>query len=210
MTKWSKQPWHPFTARSPKVWPPLINSRSFIQTLTNQKSRTVSSWLLIGLNLYERMWINKKQAHFWAPCCSKIKTKATYQLGWAFTNPSLAQHFDLSSKNLVLRLGTPHVTEYRRNRGLSIGSLTNDDDDDCNKNGKIAIGLDWQNNELLCTCITLFCTFLCPTYTPTTWKYLVHFLRRTWTRQVNFFFFLNFDTVFRQQIANIWRIEWDD
>ena len=25
-----------------------------MQTLTNQKSRTVSSWLLIGLNLYKR------------------------------------------------------------------------------------------------------------------------------------------------------------
>ena len=27
----------------------------FTQTLTNQKSRTVSCWLLIGLNLYERI-----------------------------------------------------------------------------------------------------------------------------------------------------------
>ena len=35
-----------------------INSHSFMQTLTNQKSRTVSSWLLIGLNLYERIRIN--------------------------------------------------------------------------------------------------------------------------------------------------------
>ena len=31
---------------------PLINSHSFMQTLTNQKSTTVSSWLLIGLNLH--------------------------------------------------------------------------------------------------------------------------------------------------------------
>ena len=36
-----------------KVWPPLISSHSFMQTLTNQKWRTVSSWLLIGLNLHE-------------------------------------------------------------------------------------------------------------------------------------------------------------
>ena len=46
--------WQPncsFTARSPKGWPPVINSNSFMQTLTNQKLRTVSSWLLIGLNL---------------------------------------------------------------------------------------------------------------------------------------------------------------
>ena len=48
------------TARSPKVWPPLINSHSFMQRyLTNQKSRRVSSWLLIGLNLHERMWITQ-------------------------------------------------------------------------------------------------------------------------------------------------------
>ena len=44
-------------------------SHSFMQTLTNQKSRTVSSWLLIGLNLYERMWKNQKRYHFLAPCC---------------------------------------------------------------------------------------------------------------------------------------------
>ena len=47
------------TARSPKLWAPLINSHSFMQRLTNPKSRTVSSWLLIGLNLHERMWINQ-------------------------------------------------------------------------------------------------------------------------------------------------------
>ena len=48
------------TARSPKVWPPLIHSHSFMQRyLTNQKSRRVSSWLLIGLNLHERMWITQ-------------------------------------------------------------------------------------------------------------------------------------------------------
>ena len=57
-----------FTARSPKVWPPLINSHSFMQTFTNQKSRMVSCWLLIGLNLYQRMWINQKRTDFWAPC----------------------------------------------------------------------------------------------------------------------------------------------
>ena len=52
------------TARKPKEWPPLINSPYFMQKLTNQKSRTVSSWLLIGLNLHKRMWINQKQSHF--------------------------------------------------------------------------------------------------------------------------------------------------
>ena len=43
------------TARSIKVRRPLINSHSFMQVLTNQQSRTVSSWILIGLNLHERM-----------------------------------------------------------------------------------------------------------------------------------------------------------
>ena len=46
------------TARSPKARPPLINSHSFIQAQTNQKSRTVSNWLLTGLNLHEMMSIN--------------------------------------------------------------------------------------------------------------------------------------------------------
>ena len=59
-------------AKSPKVWPPLINSHSFVQTLTNQKPRTVSSWLLIKLNLYERMWLRKKRPHFWAPYCKPV------------------------------------------------------------------------------------------------------------------------------------------
>ena len=49
-------------ARSPKVWPPLINSHSFMQTLTNQKSRTVCSWLMIRLNQSLRMWINQKRS----------------------------------------------------------------------------------------------------------------------------------------------------
>ena len=33
----------------------LIISHPFMQTLTNQKSRTVSSWFLTGLNLHETM-----------------------------------------------------------------------------------------------------------------------------------------------------------
>ena len=59
-------------SKEPKsVWPPLINSHSFMQTLANQKSRSVSSWLLIGLNLYKRMWITQKWSHFWAQCCNR-------------------------------------------------------------------------------------------------------------------------------------------
>ena len=46
------------------MWTPFINSNSFRQTLTNYKSRTVSGWLQIGLNLHERMWINQKRHTF--------------------------------------------------------------------------------------------------------------------------------------------------
>ena len=44
-------------SKEPKKWPSLINSvtHSFMQRSTNPKSRTVSSWLLIGLNLYGRI-----------------------------------------------------------------------------------------------------------------------------------------------------------
>ena len=46
------------------------------------------------------------------------------------------------------------------------------DDGDVNENGKKAIGLDWQNNNI-CTCITLFSAFLFCYYTTTTWKCLI-------------------------------------
>ena len=64
------------TATNPEVWPPLINSHSFMQKLTNQKSRTVSSWLLIGLNLHKRMWINQKWSNWpksWANPAGKTQ-----------------------------------------------------------------------------------------------------------------------------------------
>ena len=90
--------WKGFTARSPKVWPPLINSHSFMHTLTNQKSRTVSSWLLIGLNLHERMWINQKRSHFWAPCCN---------CDWHVNKVENPNFFSFSFKI------SPSVQEYR-------------------------------------------------------------------------------------------------
>ena len=52
-----------------------------------------------------------------------------------------------------------------------IRSLGNDDGDG-NKNGKKAIGL-YLAKQQLCTCITLFCTFLCRRCTTTTWKCLI-------------------------------------
>ena len=51
--------------------------------------------------------------------------------------------------------------------------------------------------QQLCTCITLFCTFLCRHCTTTTWKCLIsRFVELTGTQDNNFpFLFLNFDTV---------------
>ena len=45
----NKQTAKGFTARSPKVWTPLGNSHSSMQTLNNQNSRKASSWLLIWI-----------------------------------------------------------------------------------------------------------------------------------------------------------------
>ena len=79
------------TARSPKLWAPLINSHSFMQRLTNPKSRTVSSWLLIGLNLHERMWINQSGHTFGL---FAVKAKSCYT------------HWFLASiKRLTLKVG---------------------------------------------------------------------------------------------------------
>ena len=63
-----------FSTRSLKEWPPLINSHSFMQTLSNQKSRTVSRWLLTGLNLCERMWIIESVYTFGllTPYCNRL------------------------------------------------------------------------------------------------------------------------------------------
>ena len=66
-----------------------------------------------------------------------------------------------------------------------------------------------------CTCITLFCTFLCRHYTTTTWKYLIsRFVEEVNTRQrLSFFFSWTLMQSFRIQrqkkISKICRIEWD-
>ena len=78
---------------------------------------------------------------------------------------------------------------------LLIGSLSNNDDDDGgNKNGK-ENGFRLAKQQL-CTCITLFCTFLCRRCTSTTWYCLIsRFVSDVNTRQRLPFSFLNFDTV---------------
>ena len=83
-----------FTARSTKVLPLLIYSHSFMQTLTNQKLRTVSSWLLIGLNLHERTWINQNQSHFWAPFFLSGKSlKLAEYRPWSHTYSTISSWF---------------------------------------------------------------------------------------------------------------------
>ena len=63
-------------------------------------------------------------------------------------------------------LSREHVTQrllHKRWRYMIIGSLSNDDGDG-NENGKKAIGFTLAKKQL-CTCITLFCTFLCRDFT---------------------------------------------
>ena len=88
-----------------------------------------------------------------------------------------------------------------------LGSLSNDD-------GKNAIGEDWQNNNFIYTCITLFCTFLCRRCTTTTWKCLISRFNEDVNRrqQLSFSFPELWYSLLRIQlikIANIWRIKRD-
>ena len=69
--------------------------------------------------------------------------------------------------------------------------------------------------QQLCTCITLFCTFLCRHCTTTTWKCLISLFcrEREHKRTTLFFLFLIFDTVLKnstpEKLGNlIWQIEW--
>ena len=86
-----------------------------------------------------------------------------------------------------------------------IGSLSNNDGDG-NEDGT---GREKSNRFRwakwrLCTCITIFCTFLCRRCTTTTWKRLnSRFVEDAEHKKTTFFFFSkNFDTVF-------WRIKRD-
>ena len=150
-----------FRARSPKVWPPLINSHSFMQTLTNQKPRTVSSWLLIGLNLCERMWLKIRSGH---------------------TCGLLAVMYGGDGSKFV-------PSDQLTNDCGTIGSLLNDDDDDGNENGKKELVLDKQNNNFA-RASRFFCTFLCRRCTTTTWNFLIsRFVEDGEQKTTTFFFF---------------------
>ena len=45
----------------------------FHADINQSEDSLISSWLLIGLNLYKRMWINQKRSRFCAPCCENNK-----------------------------------------------------------------------------------------------------------------------------------------
>ena len=81
-----------------------------------------------------------------------------------------------------------------------------------NKHGEVRFRQ--EKKRQLCTCITLFCTFLWRLCTTTTWNYLISRLPRTGTKDNNFLFlFLNFDADLQnstpKKFTNIWRIKRD-
>ena len=66
------------------MWPPLINSNSFMQTLTNQKSRTVSSWLLIGPICTKNVNTSKASSNVWAPCCNLVNLLSSFVINFCY------------------------------------------------------------------------------------------------------------------------------
>ena len=66
--------------------------------------------------------------------------------------------------------------------------------------------------QQLCTCITLFCTFLCRRCTTTTWNCLISRFVEDWNkRQLLSFLFLNFDALspLEFNFKKVWRIKRD-
>ena len=70
--------------------------------------------------------------------------------------------------------------------------------------------------QQICTCITLFCTFLSCHCMISTWIFAIHVpaLWSRWTKHKNvLFLFLNFDKVLcnstPKNFANIWQIKWN-
>ena len=94
----------------------------------------------------------------------------------------------------------------------TIGSLRNDDDDG-NENGKKSNRFR-QAKQQLCTCITLFCTFLCCRCTTTTWSYLISRFVEDGEQKTTFFFFSwtlmqSFRFQLQKNFGNIRRIKRD-
>ena len=70
-----------------------------------------------------------------------------------------------------------------------------------------------EKKQQLCTCISLFCTFLCRFCTTTTWNYLIFLFREDVNKQRhNFNLFLNLNMVLRNStpegFAYIWQSKW--
>ena len=129
--------------------------------------------------------INQKRSHLWASCCN---------VWWWWEQ--------------VRALPPPHTNDCG-----TIGSLRNDDDDG-NENGKKSNRFR-QAKQQLCTCITLFCTFLCRRCTTTTWNCLIsRFVEDGEQKTTTFFFFSwtlmqSFRFQLQKNFGNIRRIKRD-
>ena len=87
-----------------------------------------------------------------------------------------------------IRLWRPCVMHVRGTVDATLASLSNDDGDG-NENGKKKSNWFILTKQRLCTCITLFCTFLSRRCTTTTWKCLIsRFVEETWDNEFLFSF----------------------
>ena len=135
---------------------------------------------------------------FWSPC----RTSYSSQKSRFFTF-TLLHLTHMSSSNTPLHpgsrqmpspLGASHLWCPGGCWQRTLGSLHNDDDDDSNENGKKSDRFR-QAKQQLCTCITLFCTFLCRRCTTTTWNWLISRFVEDGKDNNGLFLFLNFDAV---------------
>ena len=160
------------------MWFPLIYWHPCMQTSTSQKSRTVSSWLLIG------MWIKQKRSQLWAPYCNVLWR-------WEQVRALPPPHKRLWNKR--------EFTQRRRRRQR-----------ERQKRNRFR-----QAKQQLCTCITLFCTFLCCRCTTTTWNCLIsRFVEDGEQKTTTFFFFSwtlmqSFRFQLQKNFGNIRRIKRD-
>lgn len=64
-----------------------------MQSLYNQKATGSCLWLLIGLWLHKRMWINYKWPHFWASCCDLSPAKLRVKTDFLVQIPDVSRAF---------------------------------------------------------------------------------------------------------------------
>ena len=94
--------WRPrklrFQQREKTLWRRVL----VVTDVTNQKSRTVSSWLPIGFHLYERMWINQKRPHWWAPYRNCSKKKRSLHISTQYRHPQKIWGYHQSSNRSLM------------------------------------------------------------------------------------------------------------